>query len=124
LDKEKIKTGSQIFNRHSQRARCSSKGPSAELPQHLQRDIGHKTLMGKVELSQQEAKDLKQLAKKGVAADSTIRDLRRDLKSTRRDAQIWKRRHEELKEQTKDFLAAVKRASERVRSIYLKDSLC
>lgn len=76
--------------------------------------VGRKTLMGKVELSQQEAKNLKQLAKKGVAADITISDLRRDLKSARRDAQIWKRRYEELKEQAKDFLAAVKKAPERV----------
>ena len=77
-------------------------------------------MLGKVELSQQEAEDLKQLAKKGVAADSTIRDLQRDLKSARRDAQIWKRRYEELKEQTKDFIAALKRAPERVRAFISK----
>ena len=76
--------------------------------------MGRKTLLGKVELSQQEAKNLKQLAKKGVAADITISDLRRDLKSARRDAQIWKRRYEELKEQAKDFLAAARKAPERV----------
>lgn len=51
-------------------------------------NMGHKTLMGKEELSQQAAKDLKQLAKKGVAADSAIEDLKCDLKSDRRDAQI------------------------------------
>ena len=78
-------------------------------------NMGRKTLMGKVEFSQQEAENLKQLAKKGVAADSTIGDLRRDLKFARRDAQIWKRRYEELMEQVKDFLAAVKRAPERVK---------
>lgn len=83
-------------------------------------NMGRKTLLGKVELSPQEAKDLKQLAKKGVAADSTIRDLKRDLKSARRDAQIWKRRYEELKEQTKDFLAALKKAPERVRAFISK----
>lgn len=83
-------------------------------------NMGRKTLLGKVELSPQETKDLKQLAKKGVAADSTIRDLKRDLKSARRDAQIWKRRYEELKEQTKDFFAAVKKAPERVRAFISK----
>lgn len=83
-------------------------------------NIGRKTLLGKVELSQREAEDLKQLAKKGVAADSAIRDLQRDLKSARRDAQIWKRRYEELKEQTKDFIAALKRAPERVRAFISK----
>ena len=79
-------------------------------------NMGRKTLMGKVEFSQQEAGDLKQLAKKGVAANTTIKDLQRDLKSARRDAQIWKRRYEELKEQAKDFLAAVRKAPERVIS--------
>lgn len=78
--------------------------------------MGRKTLLGKMELSQQEAEDLKQLAKKGVAADTTISDLQRDLKSARRDAQIWKRRYEELKEQAKDFLDAVRKAPERVMS--------
>ena len=82
--------------------------------------MGRKTLMGKVELSQQDAADLKQLAKKGVAADSTIGDLRRDLKSARRNTQIWKRRYEELKEQTKDFLVALKKAPERVRAFISK----
>ena len=79
-------------------------------------NMGRKTLMGKVEFSQQEAEDLKRLAKKGVAANTTIKDLQRDLKSARRDAQIWKRRYEELKEQAKDFLAAVRKAPERVIS--------
>jgi hypothetical protein len=76
--------------------------------------MGRKTLLGKVEFSQQDAEDLKQLAKKGIAADTTIKDLQRDLKSAQRDAQIWKRRYEELKKQTKDFLAAIKKAPERV----------
>ena len=79
-------------------------------------NMGRKTLMGKVEFSQQEAGDLKQLAKKGVAANTTIKDLQRDLKSARRDAQIWKRLYEELKEQAKDFLTAVRKAPERVIS--------
>ena len=83
-------------------------------------NMGRKTLLGKVEFSQQEAKDLKQLAKKGAAADSTIGDLRRELKSARRDAQIWKRRYEELKQQTKDFLAAIKKAPERVMTFISK----
>ena len=79
-------------------------------------NMGRRALMGKVEFSQQEAGDLKQLAKKGVAANTTIKDLQRDLKSARRDAQIWKRLYEELKEQAKDFLTAVRKAPERVIS--------
>ncbi len=82
--------------------------------------MGRKTLMGKVELSQQEATDLKQLAKKGIAADTTIKDLQRNLKSARRDAQIWERRYEELKEQVKDFLTAVKKAPGQVKAFISK----
>ena len=82
--------------------------------------MGRKTLMGKMEFSQQEAEDLKRLAKKGIAADTTIKDLQRDLKSARRDAQIWKRRYEELKEQAKDFFAAIKKAPERVMAFISK----
>ena len=82
--------------------------------------MGRKTLMGKMEFSQQEAEDLERLAKKGIAADTTIKDLQRDLKSARRDAQIWKRRYEELKEQAKDFLAAVRKAPERVMAFISK----
>ncbi|NBI80559.1 recombinase [Clostridiaceae bacterium] len=78
-------------------------------------NMGRKTLMGKVELSQSEAKELKKLAKKGVKADGTISDLERDLQSARRDAQIWRRRYEELKEQTKDFMVALKRAPMQVK---------
>ena len=83
-------------------------------------NMGRRTLMGKVEFSQQEAENLKQLAKKGVAADTTIKDLQRDLKSARKDAQIWKRRYEDLKEQAKDFLAAISKAPERVMSFISK----
>ena len=82
-------------------------------------NMGRKTLMGKVEFPA-EAENLKQLAKKGIAADTTIKDLQRDLKSARRDAQIWKRRYEELKEQAKDFLAAVRKAPERVMAFISK----
>ena len=83
-------------------------------------NMGRKTLMGKMEFSQQEAEDLKRLAKKGIASDTTIKDLQRDLKSARKDAQVWKRRYEELKEQAKDFLAAVRKAPERVMSFISK----
>jgi hypothetical protein len=83
-------------------------------------NMGRKTLMGKMEFSQQEAEDLKRLAKKGIASDTTIKDLQRDLKSARKDAQVWKRRYEELKEQAKDFPAAVRKAPERVMSFISK----
>ena len=78
--------------------------------------MGRKTFTGKLELTPQEGETLKQLAKKGVVADAVISDLKQKLTSARKDARIWKERYEKLLEQTKDFLAAVKRAPEKVRA--------
>ena len=78
--------------------------------------IGRKTFTGKLELTPQEGETLKQLARKGVVSDAVISDLKQKLATARKDARIWKERYEKLLEQTKDFLAAVKRAPEKVRA--------
>lgn len=78
-------------------------------------NMGRRTFTGKLELTQQESERLKRLAKNRIAADSEIADLKRQLQSARRDAQIWKRRYEQLVEQTREFLAALKKAPERVK---------
>ena len=44
----------------------------------------------------------------------TIADLKHKLSSARKDARIWKERYEVLMAQVKDFLAAIKKAPERV----------
>jgi len=78
-------------------------------------NMGRRTFTGKLEFTQQESEKLKQLARNGIAADSEIADLKRQLQSAKRDIQIWKQRYERLLEQTRDFLAALKRAPEKVR---------
>lgn len=78
--------------------------------------MGRKTFTGKLELTPQEGETLKQLARKGFVSDAVISDLKQKLTSARKDARIWKERYEKLLEQTKDFLAAVKRAPEKVRA--------
>lgn len=77
--------------------------------------MGRKTLMGKIEFTQQEAVQLKQMAKNSISAEAEIGDLKQKLTSAKKDAQIWKQRYEKLLEQTKDFLAALKQAPERVK---------
>jgi hypothetical protein len=77
-------------------------------------NMGHKTLLGKVELTQQEAAELKQLAGYGLSADAEISSLKQRLESAKREAQIWRQRYEKLVEQTRDFMSALKRAPERV----------
>ena len=78
--------------------------------------MGRKTLTGKIELTQAESEKLKAMAKKGVASIGIISDLKQKLASAKRDAAIWKDRYENLLDQTRDFLAAVKKAPERVKA--------
>lgn len=78
--------------------------------------MGRKTFTGKLELTPQEGETLKQLAKKGIAADAVVTDLKQKLTSARKDARIWKERYEKLLTQTKDFLAAIQRAPDKVRA--------
>ena len=72
--------------------------------------------MGKVELTQQEATQLKQLAKNGITAGAEISDLKQKLSDAKKDARIWKQRYEELLEKTRDFFAAITKAPELVRT--------
>ncbi len=78
--------------------------------------MGRKTFTGKLELTPQEGETLKQLAKKGIAADAAVADLKQKLASARKDARIWKELYEKLLSQAKDFLAAIQRAPEKVKA--------
>ena len=78
--------------------------------------MGRKTFTGKVELTAQEVSFLKEQAKRGISAAAVISDLKKKLEAARQDARIWKERYESLQTQTKDFLAALKKAPEAVKS--------
>ena len=81
-------------------------------------NMGSKTLFGgKVQLTQNEAINLKELAKKGVTAKAKISDLEQKLENAKKDADIWKNRYEKLKEQTKDFIKATLKAPELVMEL-------
>ena len=81
-------------------------------------NMGSKTLFGgKVQLTQNEAMNLKELAKKGVTAKAKISDLEQKLENAKKDADIWKNRYEKLKEQTKDFIKATLKAPELVMEL-------
>ena len=45
-----------------------------------------------------------------------IADLKKKLEAARQDTRIWKERYEALQTQTKDFLAALKKAPEAVKN--------
>ena len=78
--------------------------------------MGRKTFTGKVELTAQEASYLKEQAKRGISASAVIADLKKKLEAARQDARIWKDRYESLQTQTRDFLAALKKAPEAVKN--------
>ena len=78
--------------------------------------MGRRTFTGKIELTAQEASFLKEQAKRGIAATAVISDLKKKLEASLQDARIWKERYESLQAQTKDFLAALKKAPEAVKS--------
>ena len=79
-------------------------------------NMGRKTFTGKLELSAQEGTRLKELAKRGIAATAALSDLKKKLEAARNDARIWKERYEKLFEQTKVFIAAMKKAPEKMKA--------
>ena len=78
--------------------------------------MGRKTFTGKIELTPQEAEYLKNQAKKAISSSAVIADLKKKLEAARQDVRIWKDRYEALQAQTKDFLAALRKAPEAVKS--------
>ena len=78
--------------------------------------MGRKTFTGKIEFTPQEAEQLKNLAKKAISASAVIADLKKKLETARQDSRIWKERYESLQTQTNDFMAALRKAPEAVKS--------
>ena len=78
--------------------------------------MGRKTFTGKIEFTPHEAEQLKNLAKKAISASAVIADLKKKLETAQQDSRIWKDRYESLQTQTKDFVAALKKAPEAVKN--------
>ncbi|MCD8148781.1 MAG: plasmid recombination protein [Clostridiales bacterium] len=76
--------------------------------------MGKKNLAGNIMFTPAEAGELKSMAKKGIAAGRRISELEERAARAEKDARIWKRRYEKLLGQVQDYLAAVKKAPERV----------
>ena len=51
-----------------------------------------------------------------IAATSALSDLKKKLEAARNDARIWKERYEKLFDQTKAFIAAMKKAPEKMKA--------
>ncbi len=77
--------------------------------------MGKTNLFGKVELTKDESIYLKERAKLSIIQESQINSLKQKIESVKRDTEIWKQRYKTLFEQTKDFVAALKKAPEQVK---------
>lgn len=88
-------------------------------------DLGRKKMFGKIELTEQDYKEVISLAKEGVLYRSKIADLTRQLRETSSRLFSSQVNWEQLYEQTSDFLQAMKLAPLRVKEvisdIFLKD---
>ena len=84
--------------------------------------MGQKTLLGKIAFTQHEVKMLKQLAQEGISSRFTISKLKEELSESRKEVRILTNQYKNLKEQTKDILAALEKAPERVHA-FIKDIL-
>lgn len=87
---------------------------------HEIEDIGKTTFFGKVEMTKDECTYLKEQAKKSIIQESEISRLKDDLATARKGSDIWRSRYEALYEQTKEFIAALKRSPEIVREFIRK----
>ena len=77
--------------------------------------FGHIILFDSISMTPQDAQFLKELAREGGASRGLIGDLKNKLETLKRDVSVWKRKYEKLQEQTKDFMAALKRAPRKVK---------
>jgi hypothetical protein len=88
-------------------------------------ELGRKKMFGKVELTEQDYKEVISLAKEGVLSRSKITDLTQQLRETSSRLFNWQLSWQELDEQTKEFRQAMKLAPQRVKEvisdIFLKD---
>ena len=82
--------------------------------------MGKETFTGNVQFTKPEAKKLKKLAKQSIEYKSKMISLNNELEEAKKDIGIWKRRYEELKKQTKDFIEAIRKAQELVKSFIRK----
>lgn len=82
-------------------------------------------MFGKVELTEQDYKEVISLTKEGILSRSKITELTKQLRKASSRLLNWQLSWQELNEQTKEFRQAMKLAPQRVKEvisdIFLKD---
>lgn len=109
---DKIDRRKQTLEKYNEKIR-EQKGAAASF--HEIDSIGKKTISGNISMTPQDAQFLKELAKEGIASRGLVGGLQNKVETLKRDVSVWKRKYEKLQEQTKDFMAALKRAPRKVK---------
>ena len=109
---DKIDRRKQTLEKYNEKIR-EQKGAAASF--HEIDSIGKKTISGNISMTPQDAQFLKELAKEGIASRGLIGGLQNKVETLKHDVSVWKRKYEKLQEQTKDFMAALKRAPRKVK---------
>lgn len=117
---DKIDRRKQTLEKYNEKIR-EQKGAAASF--HEIDSIGKKTISGNISMTPQDAQFLKELAKEGIASRGLIGDLKNKVETLKRDVSVWKRKYEKLQEQTKDFMAALKRAPRKVKEFIVNPIL-
>ena len=84
---------------------------------HEIESMGQRNLFGKVELTELDYRKLKELAKEGVQSRGRIADLKQKLREAKERIDGLTLSYDRLREQTKDFLQAVKLAPQRMKEV-------
>ena len=84
---------------------------------HELNELGRKKVFGKIELNQQDYKEVISLAKESVLSRSKIADLTQQLRETSSQLFSSQSNWEQLYEQTSDLLQAMKMAPRRVQEV-------
>ena len=79
--------------------------------------MGQRNLFGKVELTEPDYRKLKELAKEGVHSRGRFADLKQKLREAKERIDGLTLSYDRLREQTKDFLQAVKLAPQRMKEV-------
>lgn len=82
--------------------------------------MGKKTFTGNISFTPQEVSTLKTLAQEGVGSRMKIGKLQDQLAKVKRESDSWRRKYEVLEQKTGLFMAAMKRAPQRVMD-FLRD---
>lgn len=79
--------------------------------------MGKKSVFGKILFSEEEAASLKKMAKRGVKADAVIASWKEKYATAQKDAGVWKKRYQDLYDETKDFLVVIREQPEQLKAL-------